>query len=214
MPDRKEMPIVKRSLFSWVFSGKMWPQVLLLFIILLIVALKVLPLEIQKRIVNDVLALKNTSLLLVYCLIYFCAVLLASGLKFIINWLQTLIGQRAMTDMRRELYRHILRLPLSFFRKTQAGTVSASLINELAPSATFVGTAIAVPLSNILTLLAFAVYLIWLNPLLGVCTLTIYPVALFVVPLLQRGVNKANKQRIDGTREMANHITESISMSV
>ncbi len=211
MANKKELPIVKRSLFSWVLKGKLWPQVLLVIVILLIVVLRVLPLEIQKRIVNDVLALKNTSLLLIYCLIYFCAVLLASGLKFVINWLQTLIGQRAMTDMRRELYRHILRLPLSFFRKTQPGTVSSSLINELAPSATFVGTAIAVPLSNILTLFAFAIYLIWLNPLLGVCTLSIYPIALFVIPLLQRKVNKANKQRVDGTREMANQITESIS---
>ncbi len=211
MANKNGVPIVKRTLFSWVLSGKLSLQFLLLLIILVIVFLRVLPLEIQKRIVNDVLSLKNSTLLLNYCMIYLGAVLLASGLKYAINGLQTLVGQRAMTDMRRELYSHILRLPLSFFRKTHPGSVSSSLINELAPSANFVGMAVAVPVSNILTLIAFAIYLIWLNPLLGIVTLSIYPIALFVIPLAQRGVNKANKQRVDGTLEMANQITESIS---
>lgn len=185
-------------------------QLLLLCIILAMVFLRVLPLEIQKRIVNDVLSGDKFSLLLIYCLIYLAAVLLASGLKFAMNGLQAVIGQRAMTDMRRELYNHILRLPLSFFRKNQPGTVVTSLVNELSTAGNFVGMAIAVPLSNILTLVAFAVYLIWLNPLLGIVTLSIYPIAIFVVPLAQRGANKANKQRVVVSQEMASQITESM----
>ena len=211
MADKKELPIIQRSLFSWVLGGKISYQLLLLVFILAIVFLRVLPLEIQKRIVNDVIGAGNFTLLVTYCLIYLSAVLLASALKLAINWLQTLIGQRALTDMRREMYRHILRLPLSFFRKTQPGVVVSSLVIELASAGNFVGMAVAVPLSNILTLLAFAVYLIWLNPLLGITTLAIYPIVLFVVPLVQRGANKANKQRVDVSRKMANQITESIS---
>ena len=183
MIDKNDLPIVKRSMFSWVLRGKISYQILLFFLILGLVFLRVLPLEIQKRIVNDVLSVNNFSLLIIYCLIYLGAVLLASGLKFAINWVQTLIGQRALTEMRRELYRHILRLPLSFFRKTQPGSVVTSLVNELATAGNFVGMAVAIPFSNILTLAAFAVYLIWLNPLLGVVTLSIYPIALFVVLL-------------------------------
>jgi ABC-type multidrug transport system fused ATPase/permease subunit len=60
-------------------------------------------------------------------------------------------------------------------------------------------------------LVAFGVYLIWLNPLLGITTLSIYPIVLFVVPLVQRGANKANKERVDVSRKMASQITESIS---
>ena len=211
MAIKKEQPIVKRSLFSWVLSSDKSLQLLLLAIILAMVFLRVLPLEIQKRIVNEVLTVGVFSQLLIYCLIYLGAVLLASSLKFAVNALQTKIGQQAMTDMRRALYRHILRLPLSFFRKTQPGSVVSFLVNELSTSGNFVGMAVAVPLSNILTLLAFAVYLIWLNPLLGITTLCIYPVALFVVPLIQRGANRANKQRVDVSRKMANQISESIA---
>jgi ABC-type bacteriocin/lantibiotic exporter with double-glycine peptidase domain len=210
MADNSKESIVQQTLISWVFRSKISLQLLLLCIILAMVFLRVLPLEIQKRIVNDVLSAGNFSLLVIYCLIYLASVVLASSLKFAMNGLQSVIGQRAMTDMRRELYTHILRLPLNFFRKTQPGTVVTSLVNELATSGNFVGMAIAVPLSNILTLLAFGVYLIWLNPLLGVITLSIYPIAVFVVPLAQRGANKANKQRVTVSQQMASQITESM----
>lgn len=208
---KRDLPVHRRSLYSWVFSGNWYLQVVLILVILALVFLRVLPLEIQKRIVNDVLALGDVQQLVIYCLIYLLAVLFASLLKMAVNTLQSIIGQRALTDMRKALYQHILRLPLSFFRKTAPGTVVASLVTELAASATFVGAAVAVPLSNILTLIAIGAYLIWLNTLLGIVTLSIYPIALFVVPLVQRGVNKANRQRVDVSNSMASRVTETIS---
>lgn len=211
MVENKGPPVIQRSLFSWVLRVNKLHLIILLLFILTLVCLRVLPLEIQKRIVNDVLVLKNINLLVLYCLIYFAAVLLTSLLKFAINWLQTLIGQRIMTEMRRELYSYILQLPLSFFRKTPPGTVSSSLASEIAPASTFIGTVLTVPLSNILSFLAFAAYLLWLNTLLGICTLAIYPLALVIVPLIQNRVNKANKKRMNQTRRMTNQITESIS---
>ena len=211
MRPHKELPIYKRSLFSWVFKTSVPLQILLVFLIFGVVFLRVLPLEIQKRIVNDVLAVGDVGQLFIYCLIFLLAVIFSSLLKLAVNGVQTVIGQRALTDMRRELYQHILRLPLSFFRKTPTGTVVACLVTELAASANFVGAAIAVPMSNILTLVAIGAYLIWLNALLGIVTLSIYPIALFVVPLVQRGVNNWNKRRVDTSNRMASRITESVS---
>ncbi len=210
MKNKKEQSVVKRSLLSWLSSSSLKLQLLLLIIIVVIVFLRVLPLELQKRIINDVLSRKDTDLLIYYCLIYLGAVVLTSLLKFVINWLQTVISQQAMKDMRQQLYSHILRLPLSVFRKVQPGVVTTSLITELVPAANIVGMAIAIPFSNILTLLAFGAYLLWLNPLLAAITLMIYPITLFVIPLVQRGANRANKDRVDSTRKVANQITESV----
>ena len=211
MTTKKEVPIYKRRLSYWVRQTKWSLQILLVLLIFGLVFLRVLPLEIQKRIVNEVLAIGDVAQLVVYCLIFLLAVVLSNILKLAVNGLQTVIGQRALTDMRRDLYQHILRLPLSFFRKTPTGTVVASLVTELAASANFVGAAVAIPLSNILTLVAIGAYLIWLNTLLGIVTLSIYPIALFVVPLVQRGVNNWNKRRVDTSNMMASRITESVT---
>ena len=204
-------PVSKRSLFSWVLSSNIKLQILLLLIIAITVVARVLPLEMQKKIINEAINLRKIDLLLYYSGIYLAAVIVSSGLKFLTNVLQNAIGQRALADMRKALYYHILTLPLGFFRKTQPGMVVSSLVTELASAGDFVGMAIAVPVSSLLTLLAFAVYLLWLNPFLAIISLSIYPVVLFLVPFLQKRANQANKQRVDTTREISNQIAEAIT---
>ena len=63
-------PVVKRSLFSWIFSGNVKLQILLVFIILIMIFARVLPLEMQKRIINEAINLRKLDLLFLYCGIY------------------------------------------------------------------------------------------------------------------------------------------------
>ena len=147
-------PVTERSLFYWVFRRNLKLQLILLVIIILVVFARVVPLEMQKRIINDSIALKNIDGLMIYCGIYLFAITAASALKLAINYLQAIIGERAMNRMRKSLYQHILTLPLGFFRTTQPGMVVSALMTELSTAGTFAGEAFAVPVTNILTLLA------------------------------------------------------------
>jgi len=208
---KADTPVVKRSLFSWVFAGHLKLQLSLLAIIAAMVFARVLPLEMQKRIVNQAINLRSIDLLLRYCGIYLAAVIFNSGLKYLINVIQTVIAQRATASMRKELYHHILTLPLGFFRNTQPGSVVNSLVGELTMPGNFVGMAVSAPVTNVATLLAFAGYLFWLNPLLAAVSLSIYPIVVFLVPVLQKGVNRANKKRVDAARKLSSRIAESIT---
>lgn len=207
----KNKRVTEQSLFYWAFSGNFKLQLILLLVIILIVFARVIPLEMQKRIINDAIALRNVEELLLYCGIYIGAVTAASALKLAINSLQATIAERAITTMRKSLYGHILTLPLGFFRTTQPGMVVASLMTELSSAGTFAGMAFAVPVTNILTLLTFAGYLLWLNTPLAAATLVIYPVVVFIIPFLQKRANKANKKRVDVSRKLSSQIAESIS---
>ena len=204
-------PIVKRSLFSWVFDGNLRWQLLLLAIIAVTVFTRVLPLEMQKRIVNQAVGMRKLDLLLLYCSYYLAAVLVTSLCKYLINVIETHISQSVLARMRNALLEHIITLPLSFFRKTQPGTVVNAVVNELAVPSTFVGSAVSTPVSNVLTLAAFAGYLIYLDPLLALVSLSAYPAAMLLLPLLQRRANAANLQRVDLSRELSGRIAESVS---
>jgi ABC-type multidrug transport system fused ATPase/permease subunit len=204
-------PVINRSLSSWILASNIKLQALLLVVIVIAVFTRVLPLEMQKRIVNQAIRFGELEMLFRYCALYLAAVVLAVGLKYLINVLQNLIGESVLADMRKELYHHILTLPLSFFRKTQPGLVVSSLVTELATAGSFVGMAIAVPVTSVLTLLAFAGYLLWLNPLLAVISLSIYPLVLILLPMIQRRANRANKERVDVTRKLSGKIGEAIS---
>jgi ABC-type multidrug transport system fused ATPase/permease subunit len=208
---KADTPVVKRSLFSWIFAGNLKLQLLLLLVIVVMVFARVLPLEMQKRIVNEAINLRNIDLLFVYCGVYLAAVIFFSALKYLTNILQTLITQRTTARMRKDLYHHILTLPLNFFRKTQPGMVVNALSTELTLPGNFVGMAVASPVTSVLTLLAFAIYLFLLNWLLALVSLSIYPIVVFLIPLLQKGVNRANKKRVDASRSFAARIAEAIS---
>lgn len=211
MKIKQKPPVTRRSLYYWVFAGSFKLQICLAVVILLVVAARVLPLEMQKRIINDSIALRDFSNLVTYCLIYIAAVAAASGFKLVINYLQARIGEEAMLAMRSELYHHILTLPLSFFRRTQPGMVVSSLMTELSTAGTFTGMALAVPATNVLTLVALSAYLLWLNSKLALATLVIYPFIVFLLPKLQSKANIANRERVDLSRKVSSQITESVT---
>ncbi|MBW1865938.1 MAG: ABC transporter ATP-binding protein, partial [Deltaproteobacteria bacterium] len=208
---KADIPVVKRSLFSWIFPGNVKLQLMLLLIIAIMVFARVLPLELQRSIVNEAINLGNIEKLFIYCGIYLVAVVFASGLKYLTNVIQTLISERTTARMRKDLYSHILTLPLGFFRKTQPGLVVNALTTELTLPGNFVGLSIAAPVTNLMTLLAFAGYLLWLNWLLALVSLSIYPIVIFLVPMLQKRVNRANKKRVDASRNFSSRIAESVS---
>ena len=209
--NQKLQLVTERSLFSWVRSSNLKLQVALLTIIIITVFARVVPLEMQKKIINEAIFLKKTQLLATYCGIYLIAVLTSTFFKYLTNVIQTLLGQYALAQMRRAVYQHILTLPINFYRKTQPGMVVSALVTELATAGDFVGMAIAIPVTNILTLLAFGGYLFWLHPALAGVSLSIYPIVLILIPKLQARANQANKKRVDITRNLSDKISESIS---
>ncbi|MEF3697393.1 ABC transporter ATP-binding protein/permease [Desulfolutivibrio sp.] len=203
--------ITRRSLFSWVWTSNLKLQGILLVVIVVTVGARVLPLEMQKKIINQAIGLQKLDLLYMYCGYYLAAVVAASGLKLVINTLQTYIGQQSLADLRKKLYAHILTMPMPFFRKASPGMVVQSLVSEVANTGEFVGQAVAVPVTNFLTLVAFATYLFYLNPLMAGISMALYPVAIVVIPFLQKRANAANKERVDTGRKLSTMIGETIS---
>ncbi|MBW1990104.1 MAG: ABC transporter ATP-binding protein/permease [Deltaproteobacteria bacterium] len=203
--------ITKKPLFSWVLRAKWWWQASLLSLILAGVFFRVVPLEMQKRIVNQAIRLSDVKLLYIYCALYLGAVVLAGLLKFSANKLMTWMGQNILVQMRNELYEHILSLPLQFFRRTSPGTAVMALSSELNAVGYFLGGAIAIPLTSVLTLVALGGYMISLNPFLAIISLAIYPFEIVIVPILQRRYNRLNVKRVDATRAMSGVITEAVA---
>ncbi|THB77537.1 MAG: ATP-binding cassette domain-containing protein [Desulfobulbaceae bacterium] len=203
--------ITKRSLFYWVYNRYRGLQVLLLVIIVVSLFFRVFPLEMQRRIINVAINLKMIDKLYLYCVLYMGAVLIAGLLKYLTNTMQMMIGQKILIGMRKELYQHILQLPLPFFHRTQTGTIISALTAELTAIATFLGGALAVPITSILTFFTFLGFMIYLNPLLGLLTMLIYPFEMAVIPLLQRWYNKYNRKRVATTRTLASVVNESVT---
>ncbi len=203
--------VTRRPLFYWITHRFRGLQLFLLLVIVSSLFFRVYPLEMQREIINNAISLRKLDLLFLYCALYMGAVIAAGLMKYFINALQAIIGQKLLIEMRQALYHHILQLPLQFFHRTQTGTIISALTAELNAIGAFLGGALAVPLTSLLTFLAFAGYMVYLNPFLGLLSMTIYPFELVVVPILQRRYNAINRTRVTTTRAMANLVNEAAS---
>jgi ABC-type multidrug transport system fused ATPase/permease subunit len=208
---QKPTVITKRSLYSWVFGANTKLQLVLLVIVLATIVARVFPLEMQKRIVNVAIGMKDIHALFLYCGLYIGAVLLAGVLKYAMNVLQGLLGHRTLREVRVRLFEHVLSLPMGFFRKTSPGLVVSALTAELEGLATFVGQAVSVPAVNIGTFFAMAGYMFYLNPMLALVSLAAYPLEILVLPRVQRRFNDWNQKRINHTRKISGLVGESVT---
>jgi ABC-type multidrug transport system fused ATPase/permease subunit len=205
------MQITKRPLFYWILTRYRLYQALLFVVIIASIFFNIFPLEMQKRIINTAIRLKDQEALFLYCGLYIGAILIASLMKFLINVMQRYLGQKLLVEIRRELYNHILQLPLQFFRTTQPGTVINAMTAELNAVGSFIGGALAIPITSVLTFLAFAIYMVVLDLKLGLISLSIYPIEVFLIPILQKRYNKLNKTRVKVLRSMSNVVNEAVS---
>lgn len=201
----------KKSLYFWVLKRHRLWQAAILVLIVLSICLQILPLELQKRIVNIAIQSKDVDLLIRYSLGFLVSFISFGCLKFIINMMQAQLGQTILLEIRSELYGHLLQLPLNFFRDHPPGTIINAISGELSSVGHFIGTALTVPISLGLTLLSFGAYMIYLNPLLGGISLLLFPMELIIIPYLQKRYNRHNRNRIETLRSISNKIDESVS---
>lgn len=198
---QQDIPVTKRSMYYWVWHRNAKWQIILMAVIVVTVATRVFPLEMQKRIINEAIGQKNLHDLFLFCSMYMGAVLMAQALKYTIYLLQNYIGEKSLLDLRTKLIAHIIKLPMSFFRHTSPGLVISSMTNELIHMPVFIGSAISQPLVNVLTFIAMSGYMLYLNPLLGIISILIYPSEFLIIPRVQRRFNQWNQKRIRRLRE-------------
>jgi ABC-type bacteriocin/lantibiotic exporter with double-glycine peptidase domain len=206
----EQMNITQYPLSYWILNRQRLLQVVLLGVIIITIFISLVPVEFQKRIVNVAIRLKNLDVLFSYCAIYFNAVLITSLLKYLVNMLQTYVGQRTIAEMRGKLYEQLLHLPLESFRYSSPGAAITSLTSELNPVGQFLGGAVAIPISSVLTILAFSGYMFYLHPVLALICLAIVPIEMIIVPVVQREYNRLNSKRIARVRSLSDNISEAI----
>ena len=93
---------------------------------------------------------------------------------YLISW----VGQRALQDLRLELFEHLQRLSMSFYSRNKAGVIISRITNDVQALDQLVTEGIATLFSATLTLIGTAVILVVLDPGLALITFLTFPVLL------------------------------------
>ncbi len=86
---------------------------------------------IARNIINDYVPNRNLRLLIIWLgallLIYLSKMLL----NYFVQYMGHVMGTRMQGDMRRDMFRHLQKLPLSFFDENKTGNIMSRIINDL-----------------------------------------------------------------------------------
>lgn len=132
----------------------------------------------------------------------------AGGLRFYwVSWL----GQRIVTDLRRNVYARVIRMEPEFFATTRTGEVLSRLNTDTTLVESLIGSSASVAVRNLLMLIGSAILLVVTAPsLAGVIGLMILLVML-PVAVLGRWVRRLSRDAQDRVADFSAHGDETIN---
>lgn len=213
---------MEKTLFRFVVNNSWRDQVVIVIASLVSFPIILASLYIPKIIVDDALkgeafpvsvlgfSIEQIEYLLLLCGCLLALIFLNNGVKYFINILKGLTGERILRRIRYTVYDRITRFPLKRLRKTSPGEVVQVVAAEVEPIGGFAGEMVATPVYQGGQLIVYLGFIIAQDPILGLAAIILFPVQAYVIPKVQRIVVGLVQARIRNVREMTGEISESI----
>jgi ABC-type multidrug transport system fused ATPase/permease subunit len=200
------MPLVAYRLPSTIFRYVVtvsWPhQIALVSLTVITFLLEVAPLEIQRRVVNNLVKERPFQLVVTLCAAYAGAVLVQGAIKLGLNVYRSWVGENATRDLRRRVLGYS-RVARSRMLGPQAGGVGAAMIvAEVEPIGGFVGSSVSEPLLQAGILLSVLAYILHLDRWMAAAAFVIFVPQLVFVPLMQHAINRRAGARVWVLRQL------------
>ena len=154
-------------------------RVAVMFVTLLLATAAALaPPYLAGRAIDDGIRDKDLNALTIIVIVFVVAALInwvaTYAQTYLINW----VGQRALQDLRIELFQHLQRLSIGFYSRNKAGVLISRLTNDVQALDQLVTDGISTLFSATLTLVGTAVILVLLDVNLAMITFLTFPVLL------------------------------------
>ena len=214
---------MESSLIRFILRHSLRQQIAVVVLTLVSFPFLYYSLDLPKTIINQAIGGKNLpkdvfgvpvdqiSYLMVLSGVFLLLVFVNGGFKYAINVYKGRLGERMLRRFRYELYSRILRFPLGHFRRVSQGELIPMITAEVEPLGGYIGDAIAQPIFQGGTLLTIVVFMFIQDPILGAAAISLYPIQGYIIPKLQRRVNRLGKERVKAVRKLAEQIGESVS---
>lgn len=182
-----------RSLYAFIWQSSHRQQVWLVLLTLMVAPMSMVPLELQRRIVDDAIHNQDLRYMLMLCGIYLVVLLIQGGLKYTLNVYRGSLVERVALKLRTHIFGVLVDEPLNRHERNVAadkGAVVSMTSAEVEEVAGFVGDSISFPLLQAGTAFGTLGYLFWVQPEIAAFALALFIPQLVIVPLGQRRINR------------------------
>jgi ATP-binding cassette subfamily B protein len=144
-------------------------------------------------------------------LIMLGAFLVYTVLQAVSGWLMAEISQKALKQLRKELFTHLQELSLSFFDKNQAGDLMSRLTNDINAINQAVSQNVTSLVANVLSLFGILVAMFALNVWLSLATILIVPLMFWFTTFVAKYTRKGFQRMQKALGKLNSTIEENIS---
>ena len=187
-------PELSDGLFRYILTTGWRHQIPLVLLTVAVFLLEVVPLELQRRIVNDIVKHRSYSAVTLLCGAYIGTVLLQGSVKLGLNIYRSWVSERAKRDLRRQVSG-----TTAFAAAGGAdaqGTAVAMIVSEVEPIGGFIGQSVSEPLLQVGILATVTAYIIHLDLWMAAAAIALFVPQLVFVPLMQHAMNRRTGARV------------------
>jgi subfamily B ATP-binding cassette protein MsbA len=127
----------------------------------------------SKYLIDDVIGKGRVDLLPTLAWAVFGATVVQAATSFGLSQILGVAAQKAITDMRRRVEEHVMRLPVRYFDTTQTGVLISRVMNDAEGIRNLVGTGLVQLVGGIVTAIFALAALVYLNWQLTVATIVV-----------------------------------------
>ncbi len=120
------------------------------------------------------------------------AVVILDGLKqYQVTWLTELIGQKAVFNLRMDIFKHLQRLPIRYFDRNPVGRIITRTTNDVEALDEMLSSGLITVIGDILQLVFIVVMMIWIDWRLTLLVLSVLPIMIYSTVAFKNRVRQA-----------------------
>lgn len=129
------------------------------------------------------------------------------GRVYYVSWL----GERVATDLRKDVFAHVLTLDISFYEQIRIGELISRLTTDTSLIQILVGTSVAIAIRNLLLLIGGLIMMITISAKLSLYCLAVVPVVIIPIIFWGRKVRSYSKVSQDRLADIGGYIDECLN---
>lgn len=200
------MPLDARRLPSTIFGyvvAVSWPhQIALVILTVVTFLLEIVPLELQRRVVNNLVKERPFQLVVMLCAAYAGAVAVQGAIKLGLNVYRGWVAENSIRDLRRRVLAYSRNAQIFTPGPEARGVGAAMIVAEVEPIGGFVGGSLSEPLLQGGILLSVLAYILHLDRWMAAAAFALFVPQLIFVPLMQHAINRRAGARVWVLRQL------------
>ncbi|HEY0558614.1 MAG TPA: ABC transporter ATP-binding protein, partial [Thermoanaerobaculia bacterium] len=164
-----------------------------------------------KYLLDDVIGKGNLGLLWRLVLVSAVATIIQTSTSYGLAQLLGKAAQRSITEMRREVQRHVSHLKVAYFEQTKAGTLLSRVMNDAEGIRNLVGSGLVEVVGSVVTAVLACSILLYLNVKLTLIALAVLSLFALVMRYAFGTLRPLFRERSRINAEISGRLTESFS---